>query len=260
MSAAAQSVQQLQQVLRALDRGLRPESDVAPEELQSLVAVATEHLAALQEVADAPVLNVVSKVLSPSRAKTLTRELGEALLFCSTPNLPHICIQGQEPDHLPPYQPGPVGESFQDTTTRIQDFGFDCYLKGQQHAPLIDAAGSTEWQLVPKEADIAMLQSAFSDISLSAAHSTYGVQDSVWYSMLEVAPPPPLDLLSFSPSSDSAFSEHPIHTNSTTLRRVYAALSGYPFDDAYYRDTVAPTLGLLRGLLARPRSEPPMPQ
>jgi hypothetical protein len=48
------------------------------------------------------------------------------------------------------------------------------------------------WQLVPKEPTAAMMDGAFNNISLSDAHSTYGVTEHVWDFMLAAAPTPPL--------------------------------------------------------------------
>jgi len=47
------------------------------------------------------------------------------------------------------------------------------------------------WQLVPKEPTTTMMDGAFDNISLSDAHSTYGVTQHVWAFMLAAAPTPP---------------------------------------------------------------------
>ena len=47
------------------------------------------------------------------------------------------------------------------------------------------------WQIVPREPTKAMMNGAFDNISLSDAHSTYGVTEHVWAFMLSAAPTPP---------------------------------------------------------------------
>jgi hypothetical protein len=47
------------------------------------------------------------------------------------------------------------------------------------------------WKLVPVEPTIEMMDGAFDNISLSDAHTTYGVTEHVWAFMLAAAPLPP---------------------------------------------------------------------